>query len=225
MHTHTHSVWYCVCVCVINSKTCNYNGKHSPPHAHSAVMWSNGSLCVTVAAPEGRPSVRLLHQRHCRSLPGGAFTCTMCTHAHKMDFHESTLSCRGQCGVSWRLPETLAVPRPVVFVHNFSQWPPSPRLPAGTSLILTPRVMLRWSSLFCLWQQAYHSQISHINHIYAGIQSGFCYLLSRRASWMNPRWSQLSSSTSKHLQFWKKNCNCKLSFSLILGLEHFCYIL
>lgn len=105
-HTHTHRVCGTtyVCVCVINSKTCNYNGKHSPPHAHSAVMWSNGSLCVTVAAPEGRPSVRLFHRRHCRSLPGGAFTCTMRTHAHKIDLDESTLSCRGQCGVSWRLP-------------------------------------------------------------------------------------------------------------------------
>lgn len=67
-------------------------------------MWSNGSLCVTVAAPEGRPSVRLFHQRHCKSLPGEAFMCTMRTHAHKMDLDESTLSCRGQCGVSWRLP-------------------------------------------------------------------------------------------------------------------------
>lgn len=115
--------------------------------------------------------------------------------------------------------EKLAVPRPIFFGHNFSQWPSSPCLPTGPSLILTPWDMLRWSSLFCLWQQAYHSQISHINHIYAGIQSGFCYYHAEHLEW-------LLSDLNYHLyqnicSSGKKNVTAKLSFSLILVLEHF----
>lgn len=128
---------------------------------------------------------------------------TCLVNTNTLDLHEGALSCRGQCGVSWRLPNGEISSPSTNFLSTKYNTFPSELLPLLSLLVHLwfwhPERC--WDASVCSVHDDKHITAKYLTLVTFMLGSDLAlYLLAQRSSCNNPQWSQLwSSFLSKHL--------------------------